>query len=52
MVTEPLQLTQAFRNFDSNSPWEQVGEGKSTRPKQFTLTPPAPKEESKDGGKK
>ncbi|CAO1618514.1 unnamed protein product [Parajaminaea phylloscopi] len=52
VVTEPLQLTQAFRNFDNPSPWEQVGEGQSTRPKQFTLTPPKPKEEAKDGGKK
>lgn len=47
IVTEPLQLTQAFRNFESNSPWEQVGEGETRRPKNFTLTPPPPKEEEK-----
>ncbi|KAN0063161.1 putative NADH-ubiquinone oxidoreductase 30.4 kDa subunit, mitochondrial [Thecaphora frezii] len=45
VVSEPLQLTQAFRNFEANSPWEQVGEGESYRPKEFTLTPPKPKEE-------
>ncbi|KAI6045047.1 NADH-ubiquinone oxidoreductase kDa subunit [Pisolithus marmoratus] len=27
VVYEPLQLTQAFRNFESLSPWEQVGAG-------------------------
>ncbi|PWN30577.1 putative NADH-ubiquinone oxidoreductase 30.4 kDa subunit mitochondrial precursor, partial [Jaminaea rosea] len=44
VVTEPLQLTQAFRNFESASPWEQVGEGERRTPKQYTLTPPKPKE--------
>ena len=52
VVTEPLQLTQAFRNFDNTSPWEQVGEGERRTPKQFTLTPPKPKEEGKEQGKK
>ncbi|EGO30274.1 NdufS3, NADH-ubiquinone oxidoreductase 30.4 kDa subunit [Serpula lacrymans var. lacrymans S7.9] len=27
VVYEPLQLTQAFRNFESLSPWEHVGHG-------------------------
>ncbi|EPQ28725.1 uncharacterized protein PFL1_03529 [Pseudozyma flocculosa PF-1] len=45
VVSEPLQLTQAFRNFEANSPWEQVGEGQSYRPNEFKLTPPQPKEE-------
>lgn len=33
VVYEPLQLTQAFRNFaDSASPWEQVGAGTPSTP--------------------
>lgn len=28
VVVEPLELTQAFRNFEYSSPWEQVGPGK------------------------
>ena len=30
VVHEPVQLTQAFRMFDYQSPWEQVGPGVST----------------------
>ncbi|KAK6904561.1 NADH dehydrogenase (ubiquinone) Fe-S protein 3 [Kwoniella mangroviensis CBS 10435] len=51
VVYEPLQLTQAFRNFqDGNSPWEQVGSGNpNVRPEEFKIPPPPPpKEESKD----
>ena len=48
VVTEPLQLTQAFRNFEANSPWEQVGEGKSYQPKEYTLVPPKPEEKKDD----
>jgi NADH dehydrogenase (ubiquinone) Fe-S protein 3 len=28
VVVEPLELSQAFRSFESQSPWEQVGSGK------------------------
>jgi len=41
VVYEPLQLTQAFRNFESLSPWEQVGGG-STAPRPASLKPPPP----------
>jgi len=44
VVYEPLQLTQAFRNFESSSPWEMVGEGTpSPRPNEFKPLPPPPK---------
>ncbi|KAH9921984.1 F420H2 dehydrogenase [Epithele typhae] len=43
VVYEPLQLTQAFRNFDSLSPWEQVGDGTTPkRPDEFKPVPPPP----------
>lgn len=48
VVYEPLELTQAWRNFTVGSPvWEQVGEGKDFTPELFKLpTPePEPKEE-------
>ncbi|UZJ53815.1 hypothetical protein CBS101457_003135 [Exobasidium rhododendri] len=49
VVTEPLQLTQAFRNFEPSSPWEQVGTGTTQTPSQYRLTPyQPPKEEGKD----
>ncbi|KAK8843449.1 hypothetical protein IAR55_007106 [Kwoniella newhampshirensis] len=50
VVYEPLQLTQAFRNFqDAASPWEQVGAGNpNIRPEEFKIPPPPPKEEKKD----
>ncbi|KAL7005029.1 putative NADH-ubiquinone oxidoreductase 30.4 kDa subunit, mitochondrial [Cystobasidiomycetes sp. EMM_F5] len=50
VVTEPLQLSQAFRNFDGAvSPWEQNGEGVDTRPEAYRLKAPEPpkKEEPK-----
>ncbi|GAA97828.1 uncharacterized protein L969DRAFT_52568 [Mixia osmundae IAM 14324] len=51
VVSEPLQLAQAFRNFEgAASPWEQVGEGVSARPETFTIKPPEP--EPKEGEKK
>ncbi|CAH7688379.1 hypothetical protein BY996DRAFT_4584256 [Phakopsora pachyrhizi] len=38
VVYEPLQLSQAFRNFEgANSPWEQTGQGKDPRPDHFKL---------------
>ncbi|CAD6893823.1 unnamed protein product [Tilletia controversa] len=47
VVTEPLQLSQAFRSFDNASPWEQVGVGKDATPKEFRVVPPPKKEEEK-----
>jgi len=48
VVYEPLQLTQAFRNFESLSPWEQVGEGtKGRRPEDLKPLPPPKPEEVK-----
>ncbi|BEJ16554.1 hypothetical protein CspHIS471_0511590 [Cutaneotrichosporon sp. HIS471] len=48
VVYEPLQLTQAFRNFaDSASPWEQVGPGTESTPENFKIPPPPPPEEKK-----
>ncbi|KAG1801347.1 NADH or F420H2 dehydrogenase [Suillus plorans] len=41
VVYEPLQLTQAFRNFESLSPWEQVGQGtEPIRPAELKPVPP------------
>ncbi|KNZ61661.1 uncharacterized protein VP01_1373g9 [Puccinia sorghi] len=38
VVYEPLQLSQAFRNFEgANSPWEQTGKGQDPRPDHFKL---------------
>ncbi|KAF4572669.1 putative NADH-ubiquinone oxidoreductase 30.4 kDa subunit, mitochondrial [Pleurotus pulmonarius] len=48
VVYEPLQLTQAFRNFESLSPWEQVGDGATPpRPAELKHLPPPPPEETK-----
>ncbi|KAF9056631.1 hypothetical protein BJ165DRAFT_1435073 [Panaeolus papilionaceus] len=48
VVYEPLQLTQAFRNFESLSPWEQVGDGtKGRRPEDLKPLPPPKPEEAK-----
>ncbi|GJJ09596.1 hypothetical protein Clacol_003819 [Clathrus columnatus] len=49
VVYEPLQLAQAFRNFDAQSPWEMVGEGTdAVRPDELKpLPPPPPPEEPK-----
>ncbi|KAG5639297.1 hypothetical protein H0H81_004499 [Sphagnurus paluster] len=49
VVYEPLQLTQAFRNFESLSPWEQVGDGTTPRrPDNLKpLPPPAPEQPKK-----
>jgi len=41
VVYEPLQMTQAFRNFESTSPWEMLGDGKPpTRPEHLKVPPP------------
>ncbi|KZT19375.1 F420H2 dehydrogenase [Neolentinus lepideus HHB14362 ss-1] len=48
VVYEPLQLTQAFRNFEAQSPWEQVGHGtENPKPQEFKPAPPPPPEEQK-----
>jgi len=46
VVYEPLQLTQAFRNFESSSPWEMIGDGADSRPGSFKVPPPKPVEEA------
>lgn len=46
VVYEPLQLTQAFRNFEALSPWEQVGDGTTPkRPEELKPVPPPKAEE-------
>ncbi|KAF9785981.1 F420H2 dehydrogenase [Thelephora terrestris] len=46
VVYEPLQLTQAFRNFEALSPWEQVGDGvEPKRPDALKPLPPPPQPE-------
>ncbi|KAF1813219.1 hypothetical protein P152DRAFT_457582 [Eremomyces bilateralis CBS 781.70] len=51
IVVEPLEMTQAFRNFtDGSSVWEPVGPGDDRTPDQFKLPTPQPeppKEEPK-----
>ncbi|KAK0629048.1 hypothetical protein B0T17DRAFT_589004 [Bombardia bombarda] len=51
IVTEPLELTQAFRNFEGgSSAWEQLGDGLDRKPESFKLPTPKPeppKEEPK-----
>lgn len=41
VVSEPLQLGQAFRNFEGAlSPWEQIGEGVEATAEPFQIKPP------------
>jgi NADH dehydrogenase (ubiquinone) Fe-S protein 3 len=51
IVVEPLEMTQAYRNFrGGSSSWEPVGDGIDTTPDQFKLPTPKPeppKEEPK-----
>ncbi|KAF8862203.1 NADH-ubiquinone oxidoreductase-like protein 30.4 kDa subunit [Acephala macrosclerotiorum] len=52
IVVEPLELTQAFRNFEGGSAaWEQVGPGVDRTPETFKL-PRAKPEEKKEEPKK
>ncbi|SPO04902.1 probable NADH-ubiquinone oxidoreductase 30.4 kDa subunit, mitochondrial [Cephalotrichum gorgonifer] len=52
IVTEPLELTQAFRNFEGGSTaWEPVGSGIDRTPDTFKLPTPKP-EEPKEEAKK
>ncbi|KAG4440487.1 NADH-ubiquinone oxidoreductase 30.4 kDa subunit, mitochondrial [Cadophora sp. M221] len=52
IVVEPLELTQAFRNFEGGTAaWEQVGPGVDRKPETFKL-PTAKPEEKKEEPKK
>ncbi|KAI6783586.1 NADH-ubiquinone oxidoreductase 30.4 kDa subunit [Emericellopsis cladophorae] len=52
IVTEPLELTQAFRNFEGgSSAWEQIGPGVDRTPESFKL-PTSKPEEKKEEPKK
>ncbi|KAL1977185.1 hypothetical protein VTN31DRAFT_44 [Thermomyces dupontii] len=49
IVYEPLELTQAFRNFEGGtSAWEQVGPGTDRRPDSFKLPTPKPEEKPEE----
>ncbi|KAF3190236.1 NADH-ubiquinone oxidoreductase 30.4 kDa subunit, mitochondrial [Orbilia oligospora] len=45
IVYEPLEMTQAFRNFETGTAaWEQVGPGQDRTPDSFKLPTPKPEE--------
>lgn len=49
VVYEPLELTQAFRNFSAGSTvWEPVGPGRDDRPDAFKLPTPKPEPEAEE----
>ncbi|KAI5814517.1 hypothetical protein BZA77DRAFT_318476 [Pyronema omphalodes] len=49
VVIEPLEMTQAFRNFQGGSSvWEQVGEGRDMSPQSFKLPTPEPEEKKEE----
>ncbi|KAI1337004.1 hypothetical protein F5Y15DRAFT_166522 [Xylariaceae sp. FL0016] len=49
IVTEPLELTQAFRNFEGGSTaWEPVGPGQDRKPESFRLPTPKPEEKKEE----
>ncbi|KAK2736671.1 NADH-ubiquinone oxidoreductase 30.4 kDa subunit, mitochondrial [Myotisia sp. PD_48] len=49
VVVEPLELTQAFRNFEGgSSAWEGVGQGIDKKPGQFKLATPKPEEKKEE----
>ncbi len=49
IVTEPLELTQAFRNFEGgSSSWEQIGAGVDRKPDTFKLPTPKPEEKKEE----
>lgn len=53
VVYEPLELSQAWRNFTvGSSVWEQVGEGKDYTPESFRLPTPEPEPQEEDKNKK
>ncbi|KAI9834080.1 MAG: NADH-ubiquinone oxidoreductase 30.4 kDa subunit, mitochondrial [Sarea resinae] len=49
IVIEPLELTQAFRNFEGGTAaWEQVGPGQDRTPDSFKLPTPKPEEKKEE----
>ncbi|KAL9126752.1 MAG: hypothetical protein Q9217_004242 [Psora testacea] len=49
IVVEPLELTQAFRNFEGGTAaWEQVGPGRDRKPESFQLPTPKPEEKKEE----
>ncbi|KAK5046494.1 NADH-ubiquinone oxidoreductase 30.4 kDa subunit, mitochondrial [Exophiala bonariae] len=49
IVVEPLEMTQAYRNFEGGtSAWEQVGTGVDRKPEQFKLPTPPPEEKKEE----
>lgn len=53
VVYEPLELTQAFRNFSvGSSVWEPVGDGKDFTPESFKLPTPEAEPEAEEGKEK
>ncbi|EXJ91373.1 NADH-ubiquinone oxidoreductase 30.4 kDa subunit, mitochondrial [Capronia coronata CBS 617.96] len=49
IVVEPLEMTQAYRNFEgASSAWEQVGTGMDRKPEQFKLPTPKPEEKKEE----
>ncbi|KAK7705825.1 putative NADH-ubiquinone oxidoreductase 30.4 kDa subunit, mitochondrial [Diaporthe eres] len=49
IVTEPLELTQAFRDFEGgSSAWEPVGTGIDRKPESFKLPTPKPEEKKEE----
>jgi NADH dehydrogenase (ubiquinone) Fe-S protein 3 len=49
IVTEPLELTQAFRDFEGgSSAWEGVGTGIDRKPESFKLPTPKPEEKKEE----
>lgn len=53
IVTEPLELTQAFRNFEGgSSAWEPVGSGLDKTPESFKLPTPKPEPPKEEEPKK
>ncbi|KAA8916869.1 hypothetical protein TRICI_000988 [Trichomonascus ciferrii] len=53
VVYEPLELSQAFRNFSAGSTaWEPVGSGRDDRPDSFKLPTPEPEETEGEEQKK
>ncbi|KUI69581.1 hypothetical protein VM1G_05286 [Cytospora mali] len=49
IVTEPLEMTQAFRNFEGgSSAWEMVGTGVDRKPESFKLPTPKPEEKKEE----
>jgi NADH dehydrogenase (ubiquinone) Fe-S protein 3 len=49
VVVEPLEMTQAFRNFQGgSSAWEQVGEGRDVSPDSFKLPTPPPEDKPQE----